>query len=132
MAFFISSEYTAVCSYKWFQIGTYSTWFPSSSIQLPLLFFIDINGYLNHKVTYFSIYHSADDTNLSNYNNLMKSMNKEANQELENLTNWLNASKICVQISKRKFALFKSLRKLTNALLKLKINGKRHCLYNSV
>ena len=62
----------------------------------------------------------------------MKRMNKEANQELENLRNWLNASKICVQISKRIVLLFKSVRKLTNALLKLKINGKRHCLYNSV
>ena len=42
----------------------------------------------------------ADDTNLLNYNNSVKRMSKQVNQHLKNLTNWLNANKICQNISK--------------------------------
>ena len=37
-----------------------------------------------------SVHHFADDTNLLNYNNSMKRINKQVNQDLKNLTIWLN------------------------------------------
>ena len=52
-------------------------------------------------------------------------MNKQVNQDLKNLTNWLNANKICLNISKTEVVLFKPSRKLTDVSLKLKLNGKR-------
>ena len=52
-------------------------------------------------------------------------MNKQVNQDFENLTNWLNANKICLNVSKTEVALFKLSRKLTDVPLKLKLNGKR-------
>ena len=52
-------------------------------------------------------------------------MNKQVNQDLKNLANWLNASKICLIISKTEFVLFKSSRKHADVPLKLKLNVKR-------
>ena len=59
-------------------------------------------------------------------------MNKQVIQDLKNLTNWLNANKMCLIISKTEAALFKSSRKLTDVPLKLKLNGKRLYPTNSV
>ena len=52
-------------------------------------------------------------------------MNKQVNQDSKKLTNGLNANKICLNISKTGVVLFKLSRKLTDVLLKLKLNGKR-------
>ena len=56
----------------------------------------------------YSAHHFADDTNLLNYNNSVKRMNKQVNQDLKNLANWLNANKICLNVSKTEAVLFKS------------------------
>ena len=52
-------------------------------------------------------------------------MNEQANQDLKNLTNWLNANEIWLNISKTEVVLSRSSRKLTDVPLKLKLNGKR-------
>ena len=41
-------------------------------------------------------------------------MNKQVKQDLKKLTNWINANKICLSISKTEVVLFKSSRKLTD------------------
>ena len=74
----------------------------------------------------------ADDTNLLNYNNSVKRINKQVNQDLKNLTNWLKSNKIFLNVSKTEVVLFKSSRKLTDVPLKLKLNGKRFYPTNSV
>ena len=48
----------------------------------------------------YLVHHFAKDTNLLNYNNSVKRMNKQVNQDLKSLTNWLNANKICLNVSK--------------------------------
>ena len=78
------------------------------------------------------LHHFANHTNLLNYNNSVKRMNKQVNQDLKNLKNWLNANKTCLNVSKTKVVLFKSSRELTDVPLKLKLNGKRLYPTNSV
>ena len=56
------------------------------SILGPLLLLIYIND-LNCAIRYSSVHHFADDTNLLNYNNSVKRMNKQVNQHLKNLKN---------------------------------------------
>ena len=73
--------------------------FPHGPILGALLFLIYIN-YLNCAIRYCSVHHFADDANLLYYNNSVKRMNKQVNQDLKNLTNWLNTNNICLNISK--------------------------------
>ena len=89
-----------------------------------LLFLIYIND-LNCAIRYCLVHDFADDTNLLNYNNSVKRKNKQAKQDLKNLTNWLNANQIWLNNSKTEVALFKLSRKVTDVPLKLKLNGKR-------
>ena len=51
---------------------------------------------------------------------------------MKNLTNWLNANKVCLNVNKTEVVLFKSSRKLTDVSLKLKLNGERLYSTNSV
>ena len=91
---------------------------PQGSILEPLSFLIYIND-LNCGIIYCALHHFADDTNLLNYNNSVKGINKQVNQDLKNITNCLNANKICLNISE--VFLFKSSRKLIDVPLKLKL-----------
>ena len=52
-------------------------------------------------------------------------MNKQVNDNLKNLNNWLNANIICLNVSKTEVVLFKSLTKQTDSNLHLKLNAKR-------
>ena len=49
-----------------------------------------------------------DHANLLNYRNLVKRVNNQVKQDLENLKNWLKTNKICLNISKTEVILFKS------------------------
>ena len=59
-------------------------------------------------------------------------MNKQVNQYLKNLTNWLNGNKSFLNVSKTEVVLFKLSRKLTDVSLNVKLNGKRLYPTNSV
>ena len=70
----------------------------------------------------------------------MKRINKQVIQDLKNLTNWLNANKICPKKFKTKAVLFQSSRKQifrtdfqnTDFSLKLILDGKRRYPTNLV
>ena len=80
---------------------------------------------------YPSVHHFADNTNLLNYNNSVKRMNKQVNKDFKNLTNWLNANKICLNISKIEVSLLKSSRKLKVRTHYLKKFKKKKCFFNN-
>ena len=75
---------------------------------------------------------TADDTNLWNYKNLMKRINIKVKRDLRYLANWLNSNKICLNVNKAEVFLFKSSRKFTDILFKLKRYGKSLYPTNSV
>ena len=101
------------------------------SILRPFLFLVYISD-LNYAIRYCLVHHFTDDTNILNYKNPVKRMHKQVNQDLKNLTNWLNANKVCLNVNKTEVVLFKSSRKLTDVPLKLKLNGERLYSTNSV
>ena len=104
---------------------------PQGSIVRSLLSFTYVND-LNCAIRCCLVHHFADDTNLLNYINSVKRMNKQTNQDLKHLTNWLNANKIWLNASKTEDALFKLSIKFTDIPLKLKLNGERLYPANSL
>ena len=82
---------------------------PRGSVLGPLLFLLYIND-LNLAIKYCKVYHFADDTNLLYTNNSIKKLNKMLNKDLKNLTNWLNANKISLNVNKTEIILFKPIK----------------------
>ena len=81
---------------------------------------------LNLVIQNCKVYHFADDTNLLNINNSLSKLNKLVNQDLKNLTTWLNANKISLNVSKTELVFFKPRRKFVDfSNLKIKLNRKR-------
>ena len=78
---------------------------PQGSILL--LFFIHIND-LHVTIKSSQVHHFADDTNLLNFNSCVKAINKQVNYDLKNLSNWLKANKIWLNIGKTELVLYTS------------------------
>ena len=97
---------------------------PQGSVLGPLFFLIYIDD-LNTAIKHCKIHHFVDDTNLLHTNDSIKKLNKAVNSDLKNLTNWLNANKISLNVSKTELILFKPKMKKLDSNLKLKLIGKR-------
>ena len=68
---------------------------------------------MNTAIKHCKVYHFADDMNLSHINDSIKKLNKAVNSDLRNITNWLNANKISLNVSKTELILFKPRMKKT-------------------
>ena len=55
----------------------------------------------------------------------IKTINKQINHDLKNLTNWLNANKIALNISKTELVMFCPPKKQLYHELKTKLNGEK-------
>ena len=97
---------------------------PQGSVLGPLLFLLYIND-LHVAIKHCKVHHFADDTNLLIINKSLKRLNELLNIDLKNLTNWLNANKTSLNVSKTELIIFKPKRKPLNFNIKIKLNGKR-------
>ena len=97
---------------------------PQGSILGPLLSLIYIND-LHAAIKYSEVHHFADDTNLLNFNSCVKSINKQVNHDLKNLSNWLKTNKISLNVGKTELVVFTSSKKQLDSDLKIRLNGKR-------
>ena len=99
---------------------------PQGFVLGSLLFLLYINS--NQAIKFCKVHHFADGTNLIWVSN----SNKLVNGDLKHLVNWLNASKILLNIKKPEMLIFKSKQKKFEGDLKIKLCGKRLYLTESV
>ena len=92
---------------------------PQGSVLDPLLLLIYING-LNQAVKFCKIHHFADDTNLLHFSKFVAKLNKLGNLDIKNLTVWLNANKIPLNVEKSELVISNTREK--NLTQKLKLN----------
>ena len=96
---------------------------PQGSVLGPPLFLIYIND-LDQAIKFCKVHHFADDTNLLHFKKSVAKLNKLVNLDMKNLTVWLNANKISLNVDKTELVIFKDQRK--NLTLKLKLNSVRY------
>ena len=96
---------------------------PQGSVLGPLLFLVYIND-LHNSIRFSSPFHFADDTGLLNIHDSMHAINKTLNKDLRELSFWLNANKIALNVAKTEIILFKT-RNKNYADLKIKLCRKR-------
>ena len=99
---------------------------PQGSILGSLLFLLCIND-LPQPLKLFDPIMFADDTNLFYSGKDIHSLFNTVNNDLSNISHWLNSSKSSLNADKTKFTLFHKVRQRDNILLvftKLKINNK--------
>ena len=99
---------------------------PQGSILGSLLFLLCIND-LPQALKLFDPIMFADDTNLFYSGKDIHSLFNTVNNDLSNISHWLNSSKSSLNADKTKFTLFHKVRQRENILLvftKLKINNK--------
>ena len=97
---------------------------PRGSVLEPLLFLIYIND-LNHAIKFCKVHHFADDTNLLHFSKSITRLNKYVNLDMKNLTDWLNANKISLNVQKIELVVFKLQRKKIDSEVKIKLSRKR-------
>ena len=79
---------------------------PEGFVLEPILLLIYIND-LNHAIKYCKVHLFADDTNLLYFNSSTKKLNRLVNLDMKNLSVWLNANKISLNVEKTDSVIFK-------------------------
>ena len=80
---------------------------PEKSVLVPLLFLVYIND-LNQALKFCKVHHFADNTNLIiHFSKSVYRLNKYVNPDLRNLTYWLNANRISLNVKKTELVVFK-------------------------
>ena len=80
---------------------------------------------LHNSIRFSSPFHFADDTGLLNIQDSISAINKTLNKDLRELSFWLNANKIALNVAKTEIILFKTSNKNYDADLKIKLCRKR-------
>ena len=97
---------------------------PQGSVLAPLLFLIYAND-LNQAIKFCKVHHFTDDTNLLHFSKSTTKLNKYVNLDMKNLTDWLNANKISLNVQKTELVIFKHQRKKLDCEVKIKLNRKQ-------
>ena len=97
---------------------------PQGSVLGPSLFLLYIND-LHNSVRYAKTYHFADDTSVILSSTSLEILSKRINKDLFNLSNWLKANKLSLNVKKTELVIFRSKKLKIDSSFKFKLNGKR-------
>ena len=97
---------------------------PQGSVLDPLLFLIYIND-LSTCIHFSKTYYFADDTNVMQSNISLEVLVKQMNKDLLNLSYWLRANKLCLNIQKTELIMFRPTSFKMDPSIKFKLQGKR-------
>ena len=86
---------------------------------------------MNQAIKFCKVHHFADDTNL-HFGKSMIKLNKYVNLDMKNLTDWLNANKISLNVQKTELVIFKHQRKKLDSEVNVKLNRRQLFLTDSV
>ena len=93
------------------------------SVLGPVLFLIYIND-LKEAIKVCKLYHFADDTSLLCLSKSITKLNKQVDLDMRNLTDWLNANKISLNMQKTDLVIVKHQRKKIDSEVKIKVSRK--------
>ena len=88
------------------------------------MFLVYIND-LNQALKLCKVHRFADDTNLIRFSKSVYRLNKYVNLDFKNLTYWLNANRISLNVKKTELVIFKHQRKKLDSPIKIKLSRKR-------
>ena len=81
---------------------------PEGSVLGAVLFLIYIND-LHNAIKFSQSFHFSDDTCLLNIQNTISKINRSLNKDLKELSFWLNANKIALNVAKTEVILFNTI-----------------------
>ena len=85
---------------------------------------------LNVAIKFCKVHYFADDTNLLHFSKSVNKLDKYINLDMKNLADWLNASKISLNIKRTELVIFKHKKKKLECSIRIKLSRKR--LYPSI
>ena len=100
------------------------TWIRQGLILGSSIFLICLNN-LHKSIRFSKTHHFADHTSIIQSNPLLEKLSKQVNKDLLNLSNWLKANKLSLNVKKTEFVIFGPKKFKTDPSFKLKLEGKR-------
>ena len=80
---------------------------------------------MNQAIKFCKVHHFADDKNLLYFSKSITKLNEYVNLDMKNLTDWLNANKISLNVQKTELVIFKHQRKKIDNEVKIKLSRTR-------